>query len=1270
MNSSNIENREDSLIQKNGKGKLQPTDEKTSDFYVVGLGASAGGLEALEKFFTNMPETDNMVFVVIQHLSPDYKSYMPELLSKRTEMNVYHIQDGMEITPGCIYLNPPKYNVVISDGKFQLIKQRSVQRVNLAIDTFFESLAKNIREKAIGIILSGTGSDGTIGCRAIKEAGGIVMVQDDTTAKFDGMPKSVIIAKIYDYILAPQLMPSDLLNYTVQPSLLDKETIKEKEKDAQPDILTRIYNILKKRYSVDFSLYKQSTMLRCIDRRMKINQILDPNSYLDLLYNNMEEVENLYNNLLIGVTRFFRDKEAFNVMKEKVIPQIVNSKIENSTIRIWIAGCSTGEEAYSLAILLKEYMDAAENRYNIKIFATDIDNNAIQYASDGFYPHSISHDVSPEHLSRFFIKKKNGYLISKTIRDMVIFSSHNVINNPPFFKIDLISCRNLLIYFQSSLQVRVISTFQFALNTNGFLFLGNSETTGKLNKYFSTVDAKHKIFKRKETKKRPLVDDLSIVSTGVKVFPQTNNKESKLEQSDVKSMENNEIYEKLINDFMPPSVLVDLNGELVQVCGDSDKFLRVPRGRVNYQIQKMVPKELSTAIGTAIGKVKKEKITVTYSNIKVKLREESVNINLVFKPVFTRKNGTLILILFDENRSCVIKDDHIDNYDTISELHERIQELEQELIYTKESLQTSIEEIETSSEELQSANEELLISNEELHSTNEELQSVNEELMVVNNQYQHKIQELDDLNSDMTNFINSTTIGTIFLDLNMCIRKFTPSITNEVNLIESDIGRPMSHISHGLKDEDLVKEAKKVVDTLIPFEREVQSENNKWYILKFAPYRTNENVIKGVVISLIDITDRKEAEEDLEKSKERYEDLIELLPFAVFIEKDNIIQFANTEGVKLFQGKNVEHVIGKNLKKYLDFDKFPLFNKQNKYVQYKDKELITLEDKITRPDGSEIDVEVIATPITFEEENAHLLMFRDISYKDLADKLHKENEKKKQLLEEAKMFDGLKNDFFSNLSHELRTPLNVIMSTIQLLEAMMKNDDKYAVDSNVVKYMGIMKQNCFRQLRLINNLIDITKIDSGFFKVELENHNIINMVEDITLSVAEYIKTKSLNLIFDTDVEEKVIACDPTAIERIILNLLSNAVKFTNHGGSINVNMYDRGERIKISVKDTGIGISQEKLDIVFERFRQVDKSYTRKHEGSGIGLSLVKSLVDMHEGSIDVKSEYGKGTEFIIELPVKTLDENDKTIIKEEMSQSNYVEKINIEFSDIYNLS
>ena len=1261
-------NKKGNALNTEGETRLMEIDSGISDFFVVGIGTSTESLEALEQFFQNMPPASNMAFVIIQNSFSEYKSYMSEFLKKHTDMPIYQILDGMQLLPGNIYTNQPNSIVRICNGRFELAEQSANQPIKMLIDIFLDSLARDKLEKSIAVILSGDGSDGAHGSRIIKEVGGIVIGQEEKTARYIGMSRSVIATRICDYILPSAKMPEKLLKYTGQLSLVNYIEGETQRKEEAKESMNFIYNILKKQFAIDFSLYKQSTVLRCIERRMRINQITSFYEYVSYLKEELEEVDSLFNSLLIGVTRFFRDKEAFEVIKKKVIPEIVDNKAAGSTARIWVAGCSTGEEAYALAILFREYIDNAGKDISVKIFATDIDRNAIEYASKGIYPDSISEDMNFDYLTRYFIKNSDAYQITKSIRDMVIFSTHNVISNPPFHKIDLVSCRNLLIYFQPELQARVLSTFQFALETKGFMFLGISETTGGLNGYFSTLDSKWKIYRSKETKKRPLMDGFSIISAGMRTA-QVKTAESYFSHKGRNNLETDDIYARLIEECLPPSVIVDENGELIQVCGAADKYLKVPRGRAYYDIQKMVPKELSAAIGTAISRVKKDGKSVNYTNIQVNLGEEKFYINLVVKPLETKRSGSLILVMFEESASNMEKADHTENFDTISKLHERIGDLEQELQYTKDSLQASIEEIEASSEELQSTNEELLVSNEELHSTNEELQSVNEELMVVNNQYQYKIQELADLNNDMINFLNSTSIGTIFLDSNLCIKRFTPAITKEINLMEQDIGRPIGHISHNLKQEDLISLSAEVLKSAVTTEKEVQSTNGRFYIIRCAPYRTNENRVEGVVISLVDITARKETEDKLRESKDKYQKLVELSPYAILILKDNLIQYTNAEGLNLLQVRSYKQLIGKPIRSFININEIEMSRIWAQYQQDESYPMVPMEEQIIRQDGSKLFVEVMFIPAYFEDESTELVIIRDITFRKLSEQLKEENARKERLLKEAAAFDEMKNEFFSNLSHELRTPLSVIMSTIQLIEFHMQNNNISSSGFDAKKYIKIMKQNCFRQLRLVNNMLDITKMDAGFYQLNVQNHDIVNIIRSIASSVSDYIKNQSINLVFETEVPNRVIACDPDSIERIILNLLSNAVKFTKAEGYISVRLFEKENKFCIAVKDMGIGIPKDKQAIIFDRFRQVDKSLTRNHEGSGIGLSLVKALVEMQGGSISVQSELGCGAEFIIELPIRIIPYDDYIYIDKYEKHSN-VEKIYIEFSDIYSLS
>lgn len=610
-----------------------------------------------------------------------------------------------------------------------------------------------------------------------------------------------------------------------------------------------------------------------------------------------------------------------------------------------------------------------------------------------------------------------------------------------------------------------------------------------------------------------------------------------------------------------------------------------------------------------------------------------------------------------------ISTEYVEKNGLENKLKERIIDLEEELRHTKECLQKSIGQGKTSHEELQ-------LANEELQNTNKALQSANEELLRINAQYQRKIQELDDLDNDMTNYLNSTHIGTVFLDANLCIRKFTPSITKEVNLKTADIGRPIHQISHNLINDDLNKSAIAVMYTRLPSEKEVKSNNGSWYLLKCAPYHTSEDSCTGVIMSLVDITRRKRAEIEQVKIKERYEQLVEHSPYAIYIIKDGKFQFSNSAGLKLLNMKWRNELMLIPFGYFFNVDEQELINNGVDFTQTHGKNIIPKEDKITLPDGNELLVEISAIPLLFDGKAAKLLFVRDISFRIEEKLLREENERSKKLLNETIISETLKTEFFSNLSHELRTPLNVILSTLQLLDVYTRNIDTNSTEVKFKKYINIMKQNCYRQLRLVNNMIDITKLDAGFFELQLQNCDIVNVVENVTLSVSEYIKDKSIELIFDTDIQKCIIACDPDKIERVILNLLSNSIKFTKQGGSMAVNMYYKEKGILISIKDTGIGIPPDKIGIIFDRFRQVDKSLTRNQEGSGIGLSIVKSLVELHGGKISVLSEYGKGTEFSIELPIIVLaEENSMYRVIEEESQER-IERIHIEFSDIYSLT
>ncbi|MBX3043635.1 MAG: PAS domain-containing protein [Candidatus Kapabacteria bacterium] len=869
------------------------------NFPIAGVGASAGGLEALEQFFKNIKPDSGLGYVVVQHLSPDYKSLMVELLGKHTSIPIYRAEDGMKVQKNSIYLIPPKKNLTIFHRKLYLTDQSLNLGLNLPIDIFLRSLAEDLAERSIGIVLSGTGSDGTLGIRAIKGAGGMVMVQDEETAKFDGMPKSAIATGLVDYILPPYRMGEQLLKYVEHPFL--KASDKKLDIDIEEnDVISKILLAIRARTGVDFTYYKPNTIVRRIERRSSVHHIPDIEDYYRLVSDSPTEVNVLYKELLIGVTKFFRDSEAFELVKEKVIPRLFESKVVGESIRVWVPGCSTGEEAYTLAILLREYMNLIEREYDIKIFATDIDKDAIEYASMGTYPESIVTDISEDHLRKYFTKNGSTFKVVDSIRQMVIFATHNLIKDPPFSKIDLVSCRNLLIYFQPVMQKKVLSSFGFSLSNGGILFLGSSESIGELSSYFNVIDNKWKIYKSNEKILHPIMDVLHLPHSSIKMFPAHQDKRSKIySDSDLLDSINKELF----NDFVPPSIIINEKYELIHVFKDANKFMKLPSGKVSLNILNMVPQELSVALGTAIHRAIKEQGEIVYKDISFMRDDKSVSLNLIvkmFKHDKTKNN--MMLIIFEETGNAENSLITSELFDIGSNVNQRLFDLEGELKYTKENLQATIEELETSNEELQATNEELIASNEELQSTNEELQSVNEELYTVNSEYQNKIEELTELNNDINNWFNVTNIGTIFLDLKLKIRKFTPATKYFVNLIEDDIGRPISHISYNFVYNEFINQINLVLKTLNPFEIELKSTDEKWFLLKVLPYRTVENAIKGIVITFIDIDKIKSYELQIRRDNEFLSRILENSPNAkVMHDANGKISYANKKAVEILE---------------------------------------------------------------------------------------------------------------------------------------------------------------------------------------------------------------------------------------------------------------------------------------------------------------------------------------------------------------------------------
>jgi two-component system CheB/CheR fusion protein len=833
--------------------------------FVVGLGASAGGLEALESFFDAMPSDSGMTFVVIQHLSPAHKSMMAELLSRHTRMPVCQAEDGVIAEPDHVYLIPPQKCLTIFNGKLLLTEWESKEGRNLPIDVFFSSVARDCGERSIGIALSGTGSDGTRGIRSIKEAGGLVMIQDERSAKFSGMPHSAIATGLADYILPAGEMPPALLKFIRHPLFAKPNG---PELHLAMNTVEKIEELVRARTGVDFSRYKQSTVVRRLERRIGISQVENTEQYLEYLRQTPQEVAAFYQDLLISVTRFFRDRESFHHLREEVIPAIFASASKDRAVRIWVPGCATGEEAYSIAILMQEHALTLGERYEVKIFATDVNKETIALAGAGLYPGSIAADVSVDLLARHFVKTENAYQICRGIRDQVVFAQHNIFKDPPFTRMNLVSCRNLLIYLQPPEQREVLSLLHFALCPQGYLFLGSSETVGEQHDVFEPINAKARIFQKRAATSlahpalaniapmfppvREALSAVASVSNGGK-RPQEKLREA--------------INAKLTADFVPTCFAVNDKNEILYSFGQTKAFIALPAGRASLNLLKLVPRDLSLAIATTLREARKQNAVVRYRRVKFRRDQATTLVDLKVEPMQAERSapGVTLIFLQEREKLATSKGFGGEEFDPGGKSAQRIADLEEDLQRSRENLQTAIEQQETSAQELQSTNEELVASNEELQSSNEQLESINEELVTLNAEYQEKNDELAVANNDINNYLRTAQIGTIFLDEMLHIRRFSPVVAAEMNLLPHDVGRLLADLSHPLIDE-LNGEAQRVLRERRPVEKTVESKPGVWYLLRISPYRREGASDQGIVATFVDVSLLKQVQQNLPQS--------------------------------------------------------------------------------------------------------------------------------------------------------------------------------------------------------------------------------------------------------------------------------------------------------------------------------------------------------------------------------------------------------------------
>ncbi|PKM88586.1 MAG: chemotaxis protein CheB [Firmicutes bacterium HGW-Firmicutes-12] len=840
--------------------------KENTGFPIVGIGASAGGLEALVAFLSNLPEKSGMAIIVVQHLDPSRNGILVEILQRATTVKVIQVDENTPVQPDCVFVIPPNKNMSIQQGIIHLFDYLAPSGLRLPIDFFFRSLADDQQKRSIGVILSGMDTDGTLGLKAIKEKGGVVFVQDPSSAKFNGMPRSAIEAGLADVVSSAETMPLKIISFLQHKQLVDSNDPDLVEKDQ--DDFDKIVVLLRSQTGHDFSSYKKTTVNRQIERRMGVNQIDKITTYIHFLQENPHELELLFKELLIGVTSFFREPAEWDMLKDKVIPALLVERAPSQMLRAWVSACATGEEAYSLAIVFKEALDQLKpvQNYSLQIFATDLDRDAIDKAREAVFPANIATDVSPERLARYFVKVDQGYQVAKPIRDMIIFAPQNIIMDPPFTKLDILSCRNLLIYLTAELQKKLLPLFHYSLNPNGFLFLGSAETVGSFTDLFEPLNRKSRVYQRLQS---PLqMDPVIFPSSFVSV-----QSVSYLPPEPIQNIQS--LADQLILQcYSPPTVLVNRKGDILYITGRTGKYLEPAAGKANWNIFAMAREGLHYELSETFQKALRQKEAAIFKNAIVKNDGGGQMVDITVQPLKEPEalQGMVMIVFTDvvtlpEFKITGTSKRSPARSQREEELERELMQEHQELQVTRTEMQASYEELKSFNEELQSTNEELQSTNEELTTTKEEMQSLNEELQTVNYELQSKVDELSLVNNDMKNFLDSTKIATLFLDNSLCVRRFTSQMSVVSNLIPNDAGRPITDIASDLFYPELACDVREVLQTLNTAEKQVLSSNGRWFNARILPYRTLEDKIDGVVVTFVDITEFKELETKLRKTQ-------------------------------------------------------------------------------------------------------------------------------------------------------------------------------------------------------------------------------------------------------------------------------------------------------------------------------------------------------------------------------------------------------------------
>ncbi len=1238
--------------------------EMQEPFAIAAIGASAGGLDAYTQLLKNLPPDIGMGFVLIQHLAPEHDSQLSEILQKATKMPVNQAQDGMKIVPNSVYVIPPNTLMTLDQGVLKLEPRRRVRGKYMVIDGFFSSLAADRGSQAIAIVLSGSNEDGTAGLGVIKSAGGITFAQDLASAEFPTMPMIAIASSYVDFVLSPAEIAAELVNISQGNRQANAELdIDETDETDDPETvpifaenlesLPTIFALLHNAMGIDFSHYKQGTIKRRIARRMGLINLNQLDAYVTYLQEHPDEVEKLYHDILINVTSFFRDPESFIALQQMVFPAICQNKSPDLPIRIWVAGCSTGEEVYSIAISLLEFLDDRPIKHHIQIFATDISEIVINKARIGFYEQNLVGGVSPERLSRFFTAVDNGYQIGKLVRESCVFARQNLTSDPPFSRLDLISCRNMLIYLEPVLQKKIMPIFHYALNPEGFLMLGSSEGIGNATELFTNIDKKHRIYKRKIT---PARMNFNFVKSSYESAPASVTKRGEsAAEINLEQLADQVVLSK----YAPVGVMVNEELDILQFRGQTSPYLEPSPGKASLNLLKMARTELRLDLRSSIHEAKLHDMPISKDGIEL---QPDILVKLDVIPL--KINSDRFFLVLFESRKKPTAIAPLDAFPKIKSRKVRQTEAELEVIRlthelesTKRYLRSIIEsqeaanqDLKVSSEEILSSNEELQSANEELETAKEEIHATNEELSTINDELRSRNVQLQQVSNDMQNLLSSMNMPILMLSGDLRIRRFTPIAEEIFNLIPSDIGRPFSDIQSNINISNLRDLITTVINTLIPYEQDVQDNAEHWYSLRIRPYRTIENQIDGVVISLIDIDLIKKNAIQLESSRNYSKAIVETLRQPLLVLDAEL------------------KVVTANLAFYQVFQMLPTQTENQSIFDlgqgdWNIPKLRSLLNDILSHDISVQDYEITQTfahlgtrsillnACEIFQANVGkmvLIAIEDITErKSQKQQLITQNQALSEAIIASEAANRAKSKFLGSMSHELRTPLNAIMGFSQILKSMPN------LDNDAQEYLGIIYQSGEHLLYLIQDLLDISRIEAEKMAIEPNLLALTNFLQ-ITVDMIRMKATeKNINFTtqFAADLPENIYA-DEKRLRQVLLNLISNAIKFTDIGeitfavskshsidqsGNIN-------ELIKFAISDTGVGIAATELEKIFLPFEQVGKE-KMKSEGTGLGLAISQSLVKKMGGTIIVFSEIGRGSTFSFELDLMDRKANTETV-------------------------